>query len=54
MAIEARHLVGAAGVLVVAMVAVGFAMLMPKPHADVNAQDGSPRQYTVEIRDVEE
>jgi hypothetical protein len=53
MTIEARHVVGAAGVLVVALMAVGFAILMPKPHTDVNAKDGTPREYTVEIREVE-
>ena len=54
MAIQARTLVGAAGVLVVAALVVGFSLLMPKPHADVSAKDGQPRQFSVEVHDAEE
>lgn len=54
MAIPARTLVGAVGVLVVAALIVGFTLLMPKPHADVNAHDGTPKTFSVEVTDAEE
>ncbi len=54
MAIQTRTLVGAAGVLVVAALILGFNLLMPKPHADVKAADGSPRAFSVEISDAEQ
>ncbi|MET0984266.1 MAG: hypothetical protein ABW034_02555 [Steroidobacteraceae bacterium] len=54
MAIQARTLVGAAGVLVVAAIVIGFITLMPKPQATVQAQDASQREWSVEVSDVEE
>lgn len=54
MAIQARTLIGAAGVLVVAAIVMGFITLMPKPQATVKVQDSDQPAWSVEVSDVEE
>lgn len=54
MAIQARTLVGAAGVLIVAAIVIGFIALMPKPQATVKAEDAGQPAWSVEVSDVEE
>lgn len=58
MAIQARTVVGAAGVFIVAAVALGFTMLMPKPdatrkHASVQITESNQPAWSVEVEDAE-
>jgi hypothetical protein len=57
MAIQARTVVGAAGVFIVAAVAMGFTMLMPKPdatgkHASVQITEADQPAWSVEVEEA--
>jgi hypothetical protein len=54
MAIQTRTLVGAAGVFLVAAVAVWFTTLMPVPQDNAQVGANTQRGWSVEITDAEE